>query len=160
LFDGDVDGCELPLGCFGHQLERSVLPDEFPWLTDGDGRASGASGPEPGASAHENGEHEQKDEKPYECAHGRIIARRRSSCVIAELAAEFLVLEAHELDQIRVGQQALIDTYRPRLRVGLGIVNGDVDLEAAEVRPAQSLDDLPSEVSGAPFTSSRPRSRN
>jgi hypothetical protein len=72
---------------------------------------------------------------------------------------EQVVLEADELDQVGIRQQALVDPDGPRLRVGLRVVDRDVDLQGAEVRAPEAFDDLPSDVSGAPFTSSQPPSR-
>src|SRR5262245_12755861 len=59
-----------------------------------------------------------------------------------DAAAELLVLVADELDQLLVGQVALIDPHRPWLGVRLGVLDRHVDLQAAEVQAAEALGDL------------------
>src|SRR5688572_4630162 len=56
---------------------------------------------------------------------------------------ELVVLEADELDEVRFGQQPLVDAHRPWLRVRLRVVNRHVDLQRAHVRSSEALDDTP-----------------
>ena len=59
-----------------------------------------------------------------------------------DAAAELLVLVADELDQLLVGHQPLIDAHRPWLRVRLGILDRQIDLQMAVSRPPDALGEL------------------
>src|SRR5262245_57992870 len=53
-----------------------------------------------------------------------------------------LVLETELVDQLRVELDRLAELHRPRTRVRLGIVYGQLHVEGAVIRPAQSFDHL------------------
>src|SRR5690242_5329539 len=53
----------------------------------------------------------------------------------------FAVLLANELDQFRVEHDPLVNRDGPRLGVGLGIVDGDLDFQMSEIRTPETLDD-------------------
>src|SRR5262245_17384956 len=65
---------------------------------------------------------------------------RTNALDLLRTSVELLVLETDEFNQLGVDEQSLIDANRPRLRVRLRIVNRDVDLQRAEVGPAEPLD--------------------
>src|SRR5262245_14886961 len=71
-------------------------------------------------------------------------AATRCAGLFGKTTVELLILETHEFDQLGVDEQPLIHAHRPRFRVRLGIVDGDVDLQRAEVGPAESLGQLSS----------------
>ena len=52
------------------------------------------------------------------------------------------LVDAHELDELRVGQQAIVDRRGERLGVRLRIVDRHLDDERAEIGPTEPLDDL------------------
>ena len=52
-----------------------------------------------------------------------------------------LVLVADELDELLIGDEPVVDAHRPRPRVGLGVLDGDVELEPAVGDAAESLGD-------------------
>jgi len=54
---------------------------------------------------------------------------------------ELLVLVADELDRLLVGRHALVDAHRDGPCERLGVLDRDVDLELAEDRPAEPLDE-------------------
>jgi len=49
---------------------------------------------------------------------------------------------ADGLNQLRVGYQTQTDLRVPRLRISLGVVNGESDLERTNVRPPEALGDV------------------
>src|SRR5689334_16040185 len=55
------------------------------------------------------------------------------------LRAVAVVLQAHELEQFLIGHDPLVVANRPRRRVELRIVDGDIDLHAAISRAAEPL---------------------
>src|SRR5213083_2147074 len=55
--------------------------------------------------------------------------------------AELLVLVADKLHRLFVGLESLIDPHGKWLCIGLGIVDGDIDLEFPKYRTAESLDE-------------------
>ena len=55
--------------------------------------------------------------------------------------AELLVLVADGLDRLFVVQETLIDSHCKRLREGLGIVDGNVDLQLAKDGTAKPFDE-------------------
>src|SRR5688572_26565275 len=56
-----------------------------------------------------------------------------------DLLPELLVLVADELDQLFIGQKALIDADGPRLRIRLRIFDRQIDLQVVERRTTEAL---------------------
>src|SRR5262245_11990527 len=69
--------------------------------------------------------------RAHASTHGRESARwsRRSFHVLQRA----LVLQADLVDQLRLDDQAFLDRHRERLRVGLRIVDGQLNLHVPEV---------------------------
>src|SRR5204862_6806419 len=59
---------------------------------------------------------------------------------LLEVPARALVLQTHELDELVVGHQALLDRDRPRTRVGLRVVHRHLDVHEPVARAAIPLD--------------------
>ena len=59
----------------------------------------------------------------------------------AEVGDVPLVFEADVVEQLRIGEEELIQGRRPRLGVGLRIVHGQLDLELPEIHAAEPFDD-------------------
>ena len=59
-----------------------------------------------------------------------------------QVRIELLVLETDELHQFSVEHDALVHPDGPRLRVGLRIVDRDVDFESAEIRSPEAFGQL------------------
>src|SRR6266700_1586216 len=59
-----------------------------------------------------------------------------------EMLKVFFVFQTHVFQQVGIGLQRLSQLDRPWLGVRLGVINGDLDLQTAEVRAAKPLGDL------------------
>src|SRR5262245_26392354 len=70
------------------------------------------------------------------------MGRRSLRLIDFHTSPELLVLVADELDHLLIHSDSLVDSDGERLRVGLRIVDRDVDLELAEDRPPESLGEL------------------
>jgi hypothetical protein len=72
--------------------------------------------------------------------------RGRGECCTAttsfQLLREFLSFGTDLVDELRVGGKLLPQRDGPRLRVGLGIVDRDLDVEMSEVRSPDTLANL------------------
>src|SRR5690349_24741282 len=66
----------------------------------------------------------------------------KTECGVWLLLPESLILFADELDQLLIEHQLLVHAHRPRFRVRLLVVDGDVDFHLAERWAADSLGDL------------------
>ena len=53
-----------------------------------------------------------------------------------------LILKAHVVDEIRIKLDVLIEVNAPRFRIGLGIVDRQIDFQPSKIRPADALGDL------------------
>ena len=70
------------------------------------------------------------------------MANATSRSVDLDTLPKLLILVADELDQLVVRLDALIDANGPWLRVRLRVLEGEVDLQTAEVRAAEALGEL------------------
>src|SRR6185312_8765090 len=61
--------------------------------------------------------------------------------LLADVVLRILIY-THELTQLRVRHEAAVDDGIERFRIGLRIVDRDLDLEVAEVQPADALGEL------------------
>src|SRR5580765_4345394 len=90
-------------------------------------------------SGSQNSQH-RPDPTVAENAIAAVVVFLASSLLVdLDLSSELLILVADELDQLRVGQDLLVDPDGKRLGVRLRIVDGDVDLEPSECRPPETL---------------------
>src|SRR5574339_97468 len=59
-----------------------------------------------------------------------------------DLARELLAFGADLVDELGIRGELLAQGHRPRFRIRLGVVDGDVDLDVPEVGPPYSLTNL------------------
>src|SRR5688572_12586152 len=129
------------------------------WYWPGPATGGGGAVPQPNRAAHAHkAQPDSLDDRhtrilprlatgrqPYVCPHIIRGKPERSLSVYGLWVVEphrLLVLVADELDELGVGEQPLIHANRERLRVSRWIINGYVDLQGTEIRPAEALGHL------------------
>src|SRR5204862_7874809 len=66
-------------------------------------------------------------------------SRTVTESVDLDSPTKLLIFVTDELDQLRIGHDLLVDPHGERLRVRLGVLERDVDRQAAEARACEPL---------------------
>src|SRR5262245_52767573 len=94
--------------------------------------------PSPASNASARASRAPRDKNSRDMSPPCVATASLQACLLVVFCVD-VVFRADELDELVVRHQPLWELHRPRTRVRLGVVDGDVDLERAVVHAPETL---------------------